>query len=212
MKQEELFNLLEKTLGYAGIIYKQIKTTTQEEFNNVFYIEYKFTEIPVDSFLFFEPCVSSNSQRNPKLIIKVPYLETAISTSYSYREEEYNLVIETNDGTTRAATQGDVIAYRMCVVRFKKNSRDAILCNSPLYNDAAFSSIKATNAVFTNVPQIKNNSNITEPIYLVTSKQFSELVARVGKLEKLFTFGTADPEEAMVDLPTGSIYIKVEDN
>lgn len=212
MNETQLLNLLEKTLGYEGVVYNQsLYTTDMNAFDNNFIFEYKHTKIPDDSLLFFVPCISSNESGNCKLTIRVPYKQNESDTTYSYKNEVKNIIVETNNGVTRPAKKNDIIAYRMCIFRFRKGSNNIVLCNSPLYDDALFSSLKVTDCEFTNVPTVKNNENVQEKITLVTSKELQSALARIQALEEKFVFGTADPEEVSASFPSGTIYIQIED-
>ena len=92
MSQEELFALLAKSLLYTPIVYKQSTyTTNQNNFDNVFVLEFKHTELPDDSLLFFVPSVSSNDSGTCTLRIRVPYLPTG-SSSYSYEDRNFTIV------------------------------------------------------------------------------------------------------------------------
>lgn len=214
MEMQELLNLLSKTLRYTPVVYNQsIYSTNQNNFDNVFTLEYKHTELPDDGLLFFVPSISSNNSGTCVLKIKVPYLPTGASKySYSDANTTYTIVKETNDGKTSNAGEGDIIANRMCIFRFKKNSKNIVLINSPLYNSIKVNSLKATNAEFTNVPTVYNPDNAAIEIRLVTSVELEALKKRVSELENKIIFGTEDPEVILSDKPTGTVYIQVEED
>mgnify|MGYP006896786439 CR=1 FL=1 len=81
-------------------------------------------------------------------------IRTPSANGSQYIPHNFDILVETNDGRVRPAELGDIIAYRMCFFRFKKGTDKIILCNSPLYNEAAFTSLIANNAVFNNVPTV----------------------------------------------------------
>lgn len=212
MTQEELLSLLAKTLRYTPIVYNQsIYTTNRENFDNVFSLEYKHTDLPEDGLLFFVPSISSNSSGNCTLRVRIPYIQSGDS-SYSYSNRDYTIVKETNDGVTAMAGLGDIVANRMCIFRFRKNSSQIVLINSPLYNSANFSKLKATDAEFINVPTIQNLENPSIPIRLATNEQISMLEQRIAKLEQRIVFGTGEPEEVLADRPAGTLFIQVEED
>ena len=212
ISQEELFSLLLKALAYTPLVYKQsIFTTNQENFDNKFKLEYKFSQLPDDSILLFIPSVSSND-KPCKLVISIPSKANDDDTQYEYSEQEYDIVTETNDGTTRAVKKGDIIAFRMCIFRFRKTANQVILCNSPLYDDVIFSNAKITNCEFVNIPKIKDPQNENIEYTLITTKEYNGLLQRLSTLESKFLFGTEDPESALADRPAGTIYIKHEDD
>lgn len=196
-------------------MYKQsIYTTNQENFNNEFRLECKYTEIPNDVLLFFVPSVSSNNNVNSlcKLIISVPKKLSESDSDYTYIDESYDIVVEQNDGTTRPASKGDIIAFRMCIFRFRKTSNQVILCNSPLYNSVVLSNAKITNCEFVNLPTIKDPDNAALTYTLVSSKELAALTNRIESLENKIIFGTEDPEDILSDKPTGTIYIRHEED
>ena len=213
MEQEQLFALLAKSLTYAGIVYKQSTyPTDQSQFDNDFRLEYKHTSIPEDSLLFFVPSVSSNASGACKLTIRVPYVSGQDGTTIRYADDEYSMVVETTDGVYRAAGQGDVIANRMCIFRFDFASKRAILINSPLYNEAAFSLLTVTDGRFVNRPKVKDPSAVNEYVDVATMGDIATLLARIEALEGKIIFGTEDPDEALADLPTGTVYIQVQED
>ena len=205
-----LLKLLEKSLAYTPIVYKQSSfSTNQEQFNNVYEIEAKYTEIPDDCLLFFLPSVSSNESGSCILKIKVP---TVSNNTTVYKSHEYKILVEQNTNTPRYAQKNDIIANRICIFRFRKSSSQAILINSPLYNDAIFSNIKVTNAEFLNPPIIVDQQNPNIQYTLVTIKELQELKNDIAMLKGRIIFGTDDPEEALKDSPSGTIYIQHEED
>jgi len=211
MDETRLFNLLEKSLHYTPIVYKQtLYSTNQAQFDNKFVLEFKHTDLPDDSILFFVPSISSNDSADCKLIVRIPYVE-GTTGKYKYSDTEYDIVVEENDLTMRKAKKGDLLAFRMCMFRFQKSSKRAILCNSPLYDDAIFNTLKVTDCQFINRPTfVDPGTGVTYT--LVTTKEFNELIDRVEKLESRIIYGTEDAEEALKDRPSGTIYIKVEED
>lgn len=175
-------------------------------FNNVYHIESKYTDIPSDAILFFLPTVSSNDANECKLEIKFPLLP---STQNRYVTKTYTIVVETNSGATRKCTVGDIIANRMCIFRFKVNSNEVILCNSPLYNDAIVNNLQANEAVFNKVPYVKDENNVNN-LKLVTTAELRALEKRISDLESKIAFGDGDPTVELADKPAGSVYFQYE--
>ena len=206
----QLLTLLQNTLKYEGIVYNQSSySTNMESTGTLFTLEYKHTSIPEDSLLFFVPAFSSSGPSQLK--IRVPY-KVAGEVDYRYTDKIYDIVVETNNGLTRTVAANDIIAYRMCIFRFKKGSNKIILCNSPLYDEALFSSLRVTNCEFLNVPTIVNNDNANDIITLTTSKQLLALEERVAALEQKIIFGTEDPDVMLSGKPAGTVYIQIEED
>ena len=208
MNPEELLALFLKALPYTPIVYKQsLFSTNQSEYGTSFELEYKHTDIPDDSLLFFVPSVSS-ADGDCKLVVKIPIVQSDGTTVYS--SSEFDIIVEQNDDLPRPAGKGDIIASRMCIFRFRKSRGQVILCNSPLYNDAIFSNIKVTNAKFLNLPEYVDPQNPQITYTLVSTKEFNALQEEVIKLKNRIRYGTQDPEEALVDAPYGTVYIQHE--
>lgn len=213
MTEQEILTLFTKTLGYAPVVYKQsIYNINQEEGGRNFVLEYKYTDLPDDSLLFFVPAFSSLdpvNETNCKLKIRIP---KKVGTSYEYQERALDIIVEQNDAVPRPAKRGDIIANRMCIFRFRLSSNEAILCNSPLYDNAIYSSFQATNAQFLNRPVIVDSEDPLKTYTLVSTKEFNELVDEVNKLKQRIQYGTKSPEEALAGLPAGTVYIQYEED
>lgn len=211
LNQNELITLLAKSLCYTPIIYKQSTYLgDQANFGNEYVLEFKQTDLPDDSILLFVPSFSSVSGKDCKLTIRVPFPNE--EGGYNYQDHVFDVVVEQNDDTPRGVTQGDIIANRMCIFRFRKKQNTAILCNSPLYNDAIFSKVQITDGVFLNRPIFVDPENPTITYTLVTTKELAELEKRITSLEKKFRFGTLSPEEALASAEAGTIYIQIEED
>ena len=213
MSDEKTIELFAKALGYVPIVYKQsIYNIDQEEGGRNFTLEYKYTDIADDSLLFFIPAYSSlepTDQAKCKLIIKIPVVVGGV---YEYQTRSLDIIVEQNDNVPRPATRGDIIANRMCIFRFRLSSNEAILCNSPLYDNAIYSSFQATNAKFLNRPVVVDPEDPFKTYTLVSTQEFNELVEEVNKLKQRIQYGTKSPEEALAGLPSGTIYIQYEED
>lgn len=204
----DLENLLEEVLPYLPKIYTQSSyTPTMSDSERDFNLIYKFSKLPSDCLIFFVPTQSSVDGTNT-LVIKVPSSSTGENVTYtSYR---FTIVTETNDGNTRPAKAGDIIAYRMCTFRFAKgNTNVVILTNSPSYNSLQVSNLVATNAKFLNVPSVGGTPISTEK--LVVATELTKCADRIEKLEEKIIYGVTDPEEALASKPNGTIYIQIEE-
>lgn len=205
--------ILAKMLPYMPRIYTQASyIPTTEENERKFGLIYKFSYLPSDALLYFVPTQSSVNGIN-KLIIKIPSIDnpTGDEENVTYRDIAYDIVIETNNGATRAATEGDIIAYRMCIFRFAKTSTNTIvLTNSPSYNSLKISELAATNALFLNLPKVGENS--LSAVKLATLADISNLQEQINRLDGKVIYGTKDPEEALAGLPNGTLYVQIEED
>lgn len=210
MEQETLFRLLEKSLKYTGIVYNQTShITNQQEYANSFTLEYKYEDIPTDGLLFFVPKTSSNGDKIESYL----NIRTPISNN-SYKDNYLKIVKETSTNGYQSIGTGDIIANRLCIFRFRKDyigNTVAVLVNSSLFNDVSLTNAQITNCEFLNVPTVKNYEG-TAPIKIATSKDIVSLIARIEALENKILFGTDEPDEALANKPSGTIYIKVEED
>ena len=203
MEQNELLSLLEKTLKYVGIVYNQsLYTTNQNASGTEYVLEYKHTDLPEDGLLFFVPAISSTGPSTLK--IKIP------TSKDQYASRDFEILVETNNGLTRKVKRNDIIARRMCIFRFRKGTDQIVLCNSPLYDDALFSSLRVTDCTFVNKPTLVNQENTEKIITLATSEDVASLEERIKALEDKIIYGIEDPETVLADKPSGTIYIQVE--
>ena len=206
MDASKLLELLEKTLKYTPIVYKQNSTpTNQDTVGTNFTLEYKHTSLPEDGLLFFLPVYSC--KENASLTIKTPRVSNGATV---YDATTYTIEVETNKGITRPTQANDIVAFRMCIFRFKKGSNSIVLINSPLYNDARFTNLTVTNASFLSKPTVYDPDDDIE-YTLVSSKDLSAIERRLTKVENKVIYGNGDPEEALADRDVGTIYIKVEE-
>lgn len=212
METTKLINLLAKSLNYTPIVYKQSSYKTEKEGTvKEFIVEHQFTEIQNDSLFFFIPVTHSINGSNI-LNIRTPYV-SGDEPKYRYKDNKLKLYVETNEGTIRALEESDIIPFRMCIIRFRKNGDEliAIVCNSPLYNEASYSKLVVTDCSFINMP-IVTDPTTQEEYRLVSIKELNELEKRLEVLEKRIIFGTVDPETALTNSDVGTIYIQYEED
>ena len=206
---ERIEEMLTEMLPYMPRIYTQSSyTPTTNSNERVFSLVYKFSVLPSDSLLFFLPTQSSVNGSN-KLVIKIPKISSDNSITYS--DVVFDIVIETNNGSTRVAGEGDILAYRLCTFRFAKaNTNTIVLTNSPSYNALKISELSATNALFLNKPKVGPNS--LESSTIATAADLSTLEEKIDALENKIIFGTKDPEEALAGKPNGTLYVQIEED
>lgn len=213
MTQEQLLKLVSHNLKYGAYVYNQL-TTLYTSWDGNYKIEYLYEDIPDNSLLFMVPVYSSKKENN-KLTIR--YLTGTRTNAQGvqvgvYKEKSFNILIENPEGYLTKATEGDIIANRLCIFRFVKGDNDTvILINSPLYNSVSISTLTVVNeATFYTMPTVVDP--ITDSRIPLTSKtDFLALQERVSKLESKFQFGVEDANTALAGADVGTIYIQVED-
>ena len=192
LDQTTLFSLLEDALKYTPVVYNQARYYgTIDTFDNVYEIEYKYTDLPADGLLFFMPSVSAVEGYPCKLKIKK---NGAIET--------YDILVETVEGITRSAERGDILAHRLCFFRTQLRKKAVILCNSPLFHDATYKEITVRDCKIVNSLTVEGET-------VVTQKEYNKLLERVEKLERKFTYGKEEPAQALEGKEVGSIYIQI---
>lgn len=204
-----LEEMILEAMPYFPCVYFQgaIINTQQADVRD-FSLVYKHRVLPSDSLIFFVPSQPSIKGTN-NLVIKVP-VSVDENDKPVYQDTSFTIVVETNEGKTRLATEGDIVAYRMCLFRFAKtNTNTIILTNSPSYNTLQVTNLIATHARFLNIPRYGENS--LENVELATKVDTSEINEKIDKLEDKFCYGTEDPDEALAGKANGTIYIQVEE-
>ena len=212
---QDLIKLLKDTAKYNTYIYNQIPTL-YDSWNNDYKIEYLYDKVPSNSILLVLPCFSSETpnKNTPNVTLSIRYIYSYKTLNNElvpiYREQNYTVYVETQEGTLKKASKGDIIANRLCIFRFIEGDIDSvILVNSPLYNSVSLSTLTVTNKTkFYQKPIVILQND--QEVQVVTQEQLNSLEARVEQLENKFQYGTQDPQEAMIDMPNGSIYIQVE--
>ena len=212
-----------KMLNYLPMIYNQ--RPINDTWNGEFVIRYPYSSIPENALIFMLPVYSSldnsyNSNINKLTVQYATVSQDGKTISYE-KTATYNIMIEGQDGSKRPATEGDIIANKLCMFRFiTNNTSDIILCNNPIYNNLQCSSLYITNeATFKQLPiyeylETVNNVVLTRQTTLATAKDIGELSNRIYALEEKFKTGTDSPEKFFAenkDLSDDTIYFQVEE-
>ena len=212
-KTDALHEGLKKMLNYLPMVYNQQPLEKEGEF----IIKYPYSSIPENAILFVLPLYNSILADN-KLKIKFATLDkTTNLVTYSVTKV-YNIFIEDVEGSRRVATQGDIVANRLCMFRFmSNNSSDIILCNNPTYNNLSCSTLCTIGvAKFYQPPEVVYYTGAgaekTTPVAL--NSDLEKLATRVLALENKIKFGTETVDQYLEKNPTtpeGTIYIQVEE-
>lgn len=207
---------LSTVLKFLPQIYTQRESTGNQ---GQIVINYPYTNLPNNVILFVLPyrgSINNNYETGHYNVLTIKYHKSVFNQATGKYElqladnltKSYKILVEDNDGKKRACRAGDILADRLCMVRFSdQDAGSVILCNSPMYNNIYCSTLSVTNDVtFNKVPKVKDVS-------LVTAKEFSELKHTVNELETKILTGTQDPEtffEENPTLPEGTIYLQIE--
>lgn len=220
----ELMSLLKKSLSYTTIVYNQSTYNTNEyEKGFKYIIEYKMETFQEDCLLFVVPVYSSKSlisdtedTRKHELYINRPVVNQE-NGQLEYVSKVYEIVVETLEDLTpyRKVTEGDIISNRMCIFRFLRGYDKAVLVNSPLFNNASYTDIMATNAKFLNKPVVATTDeqgNVAGSVKIATEDEIKALDDRLSAWEEKIIFGTETPEDALEGKPVGTLYIQLEED
>ena len=222
-KTDALHEGLKKMLNYLPMIYNQrIPASTWD--GNIT-IRYPYKEIPDNAILFVLPLYNSLDNTNTPNINKLTIQYATVSqdgSTISYQTSKtYNIVIESQDGSKRPATVGDIIANKLCMFRFiTNNKKDIVLCNNPIYNNLQCTSLYITNeSIFRELPIYEYSTTIngvvtTKQTTLATAENILDLKRRLDLLEQRLQIGTESPEEFFSNnsnLPQDTIYFQTEE-
>lgn len=223
MTQEELLQLVANNLKYSAYVYTQLSTPT-ETWEGDYKIDYLYEKIPDNCLIFMVPKYSSLPTKRydgTEEVISENKLTVRYLTGVTivngvkrgqYTSRSYTIYVENPEGVLTLATKGDIIANRLAIFRFIKGDEDTvILINSPIYNSVQLSTLSVTNkAAFYRRPVVVDNTTGSE-IPVATTTDVNLLEQRIATLESKILYGTEDPEDALIDAPLGTIYIRVEE-
>lgn len=222
-KTDALHEGLKKMLNYLPMIYNQ--RTPASTWDGNITIRYPYKEIPDNAILFVLPLYNSLDNTNTPNINKLTIQYATVSqdgSTISYQTSKtYNIVIESQDGSKRPATVGDIIANKLCMFRFiTNNKKDIVLCNNPIYNNLQCSSLYITNeSIFRELPIYEyittvNGVVTTKYTTLATADDIKDIKRRLDLLEQRLQIGTESPEEFFSNnpnLPQDTIYFQTEE-
>ena len=222
-KTDALHQGLKKMLNYLPMIYNQRTPSSTWDGNMV--IRYPYKEIPDNAILFVLPLYSSLDNKTTPNINRLTIQYATVSQDgsvISYQTSKtYNIVIESQDGSKRPATVGDIIANKLCMFRFiTNNKKDIVLCNNPIYNNLQCSSLYITNeSKFRELPIYEYLTTINGVVEkkqttLATAEDIAKLNERLTNLENRLQVGTESPEDFFnnnPNLPQDTIYFQTEE-
>ena len=213
-----------KMLNYLPMIYNQ-RPIDDIMWKGEYIIRYPYKSIPENALLFMLPTNNSiDNSRTPninKLTIQYATVSQDGKTISYQTSSTYNILIEEQDGSKRYATEGDIIANKLCVFRFiTNNTTDIILCNNPRYDNLQCSSLHVTNnTVFKRLPEYIHQEEIngvstTVRSHLADQSEVDRLNADLELLKNKFQIGTESPEKFFEEnkyLPNNTIYFQMEE-
>lgn len=208
-----------KMLNYLPMIYNQRPSINDGNIT----IRYPYKELPKDALLFVLPLTNSLDNTDNYFIntLTIEYATVSQYGEISYdTTKTYHIMIENIDGTKRAASTGDIVANKLCMFRVSNVLNDVILCNNPIYNNIACSSLLVSNdTTFGKLPEYEEAIEIngiitTKKTPLATQEDIKNLNERLALLEQRLQIGTESPEDFFgknKNLPDNTIYFQTEE-
>ncbi len=129
-----------------------------------------------------------------------------------------NMKTISDTGFERPIYKGDIIANKVCFIRYNPITQNIILINPSMDKEASVSKLLVfKEALFNITPKIRNEiihpDGTIEYQYTAIPRyeDFQKLEDRVRKLENKFIIGIGDPKDALDDAEEGSIFLKLGD-
>jgi hypothetical protein len=131
----------------------------------------------------------------------------------------YPLKAISDAGFERDICEGDIVANKVCFIRYNPITENIILINPSMDKEASVTNLTVYNeAKFNVVPRVRKEilgingaPNSFEYENLISQSSFDSLVTRVNKLERRFIMGIEDPKDALEGAENGTIYLKLGD-
>ena len=131
----------------------------------------------------------------------------------------YPLKTISDTGFERAIGEGDIIANKVCFIRYNPITENILLLNPSMDKEASVATLKVFGeASFNTIPRIRKEISAREGkepdfIYeeLVPISALKKLEDRIDKLERRFIIGIGEPQDALEGAEDGAIYLKMGD-
>lgn len=131
----------------------------------------------------------------------------------------YSFKTISDAGFERDIGKGDIIANKVCFIRYNPITENILLINPSMDKEASVSTLKVFNeASFDTLPRVRKELpgiNGADPTVmyeeLVPISALNELEKRLSKLEKRFIIGIGEPQEALRSAEDGTIFLKLGD-
>jgi hypothetical protein len=133
--------------------------------------------------------------------------------------KEYPFKTISDGGFERAISKGDIIANKICFIRYNPITKSIILINPSMDKEASISTLKVFNeASFNTMPTVRKrvqsqNGIVEDYIYedLVSISDLKALEDRLNKLENKFIIGIGEPENVLKNAENGAIFLRIGD-
>lgn len=126
--------------------------------------------------------------------------------------KNYPLKTISDTGFERAIGEGDIVANKVCFIRYNPITQNILLINPSMDKETSVSTLKVfKEAQFNTIPTVKIGGSDNKYEELVPMSTLRELEKRLVKLERRFIIGIGDPQDALEDAEDGDIYLKIGD-
>ena len=126
--------------------------------------------------------------------------------------KSYPLKTISDAGFERDIGEGDIVANKVCFIRYNPITKNILLINPSMDKEASISTLKVfKEAKFNTIPKVKIEDSDDHYEELVPLSTVQKLENRLTKLEKRFIIGIGDPQKALEDAEDGAIYLKIGD-
>lgn len=127
-------------------------------------------------------------------------------------EKSYPLKTISDAGFERDIGEGDIVANKVCFIRYNPITQNIILINPSMDKEASISTLKVFNeAKFNTIPKVRIEGSTDIYEELVPLSTVQKLENRLDRLENRFIIGIGDPQKALEDAEDGAIYLKIGD-
>lgn len=135
---------------------------------------------------------------------------------FAMDQKYYPLRTISDAGYERDICKGDIVANKVCLIRYNPITEHIILVNPSMDKEATIYNLKVYGeAEFASAPKVRKEYKDTEGniqyeyLEIPTLEQYEQLLRRIEKLESRFIIGIEEPKEALEDADPGVIYLKI---
>jgi hypothetical protein len=186
--------------------------------NNTYYVKGDISSIytsGTDTALTIMAFIASHNSTD------IPKGVTAKSAQICFlpSKETYCFKTISTAGFERDIGAGDIIANKVCFIRYNPITESILLINPSIDEEAAISTLKVfKEAYFDSTPQVKkmtyrdDKGNIHD-VYeeVATKSDLENIESRLHKLEQRFIIGIGNPQDALEGAEEGTIFLRLGD-
>ena len=135
------------------------------------------------------------------------------------KRDSYPLKTISDTGFERDICKGDIVANKVCFIRYNPITQNIILINPSMDKEASLTNLNVYGEALFNVPpRIRKEipgDTTTSPTFkyveVASKDDLATLIARLDKLERKFLIGVGDPVDMLEGAENGTIYLRLGD-